>query len=75
MIVNEMLKYGNAIFCSPLTKLFNTILSTGCYPTAWSTGIIVPILKSGDPMDPNNYRGITLSSCIGKKILKILCND
>lgn len=29
-------------------------------------GIIVPIHKQGNCSDPNNYRGITLNSCLGK---------
>jgi hypothetical protein len=27
---------------------------------------IVPIYKSGSNIDPNNYRGICISSCLGK---------
>ena len=71
-IVNEMLKYGKNVFSKPLTKLFNVIMSTNCYPKSWTEGLIVPILKSGNLTDPNNYRGITLSSSVGKIFTKIL---
>ena len=47
--------------------LFNLILKTGIVPTEWSVGLIIPIFKKkGSPHDPNNYRGITLLSCLCK---------
>ena len=52
---------------TPITcKLFNKIFNSGHYPENWSTGCIVPIFKKGDKNDPNNYRGITLVSCLAK---------
>ena len=48
-------------------SLFNLVLRTGIVPTEWSIGLIVAIFKKkGSPHDPNNYRGITLLSCLGK---------
>ena len=41
---------------------------------SWTNGIIVPIHKTGNIKDPNNYRGITISSCLGKLFTKILAN-
>ena len=35
---------------------------------------IVPIFKSGDPLDPNNYRGISLLNGIAKLFSAILNN-
>ena len=54
-------------------KLFNKILNSSHFPEAWSTGLIVPIYKNkGDRSDCNNYRGITLLSCLGKLFTSIL---
>ena len=48
-------------------KLFNAILDSGKFPSQWSVGKIIPIYKNkGSAMDPNNYRGITILSCLGK---------
>ena len=53
--------------------LFNKILDTSTYPEAWSLGLTIPIYKKkGDKKDCNNYRGITLLSCLGKLFTTVL---
>lgn len=71
-ILNEMIKYGQFALMPSLIKLFNSILSSGIYPESWSNGIIIPIFKQGDNHDPGNYRGITITSCMGKVFNSIL---
>uniref|UniRef100_A0A0E9QKC6 Uncharacterized protein n=1 Tax=Anguilla anguilla TaxID=7936 RepID=A0A0E9QKC6_ANGAN len=61
-----MLKYSTPELQKALLKLFNLILQTGCFPEIWSQGLISTIYKSGDKFDPNNYRGICVSSNLGK---------
>ena len=46
--------------------IFNHVLSSGYFPDSWTEGIIIPLLKKGDVGDVNNYRGITLMSCLSK---------
>ena len=53
-------------------KLFNKILESGEIIPEWLIGLIVPIYKDGARLDPENYRGITLMSCLGKQFLPIL---
>lgn len=65
-IINEMFKCGKFYIVPVLKKLFNLIISSGYFPTRWKTGFIINIHKSGPTSDPNNFRGITLSSCLGK---------
>ena len=65
-ISNDMIKTGQGALLSPLTKIFNLILSSGQYPKAWTMGKILPLHKKGDYEDPSNFRGFTLSSCLGK---------
>ena len=47
-------------------------MTSGKYPTRWLAGYIIPIFKKGDALDPNNYRGITINSSIGKLFNMIL---
>jgi len=55
--------------------LFNEILTTSNIPKKWLEGIIVPIYKNkGDPRDADNYRGITLVSCLAKLFTRLLNN-
>ena len=71
-ILNEMLKNGNFVLQPCLVKLFNIILSSGIYPTEWVQGLIFPIYKTGDPLNPSNYRGIAITSCLSKLFNSIL---
>ena len=66
-IKNEYIKNCPTNVIELVVKLFNLILRTGHVPYDWCVGLIVPIFKKkGSPFDPNNYRGITLLSCLGK---------
>jgi hypothetical protein len=67
-----MLKGGHAKLLPCLVKLFNLCFSSGYYPDTWSNGYISPIFKSDDPADPNNYRGITITSNLGKVFNNVL---
>ena len=66
-IINEFLKYCPMKVTKLIVKLFNVVLDSGIIPTSWCIGIIVPLFKNkGSINDPDNYRGITLLSCLGK---------
>ncbi len=73
-ILNEMIKYSKHHMIPLLNKMFNFILGNSCFPTIWKKGYIINIFKSNSPLDPSNYRGITLSSCLGKLFSSILNN-
>ena len=57
----ELIKNVKGPLLENFKILFNKILERGYYPVRWNQGIIHSIHKGGDPNDPNNYRGITLS--------------
>ena len=61
-----MIKYSCKNFPSVFEKLFNLILSSGIFPRTWCKGLISPNFKSREKTDPSNYRGICISSCLGK---------
>ena len=50
------------LLCDPICKLFSCIFSSNSYPLSWTKGIILPVPKTSDLLDANNYRGITLTS-------------
>ena len=50
-----------------ICNFFNLILNSGVVPDPWCQGLIIPLYKNkGSRNDPNNHRGITLLSCLGK---------
>ena len=73
-ISNNMLKCSQTYIIPGLLKLFNNCLTFGNYPEPWTKGYITPIHKGGEASDPNNYRGITITNCLGKLFNKILDN-
>lgn len=52
--------------------IFNAVLSTRYFPTAWSDAILVPIFKSKEVNDAANYRGISLVSSLDKLFTTVL---
>ena len=69
-----MLKYGSSVITLPLVKLFNCILNSTDYPETWNISLISTIYKKGDKNNCNNYRGISLSSCLSKLFTGLLQN-
>ena len=47
-------------------------LNTGEYPNEWKVGVNIAIYKNGSPLNPENYRGITLTNTLGKLFCQIL---
>ena len=72
-IRNDIIKTSSRFIKYPLEKLLNLILQSGIFPTSWSDGgIITALHKSGNKDDPSNYRGIWISSSLGKDFCFIL---
>jgi hypothetical protein len=66
LMLNEMLNAGQKTLIGCLNKLFNLIFTHSTYPKQWCEGYIIPMHKSGDIHNPENYRGIAINSCVGK---------
>ena len=73
-ISSETLKYAGEGIIPALAQIFNAVLSSGCYPAAWRGATLTPLHKKGDWDISSNYRGIAVSSCLGKSLNAIL-ND
>ena len=74
MISYEMLKCVIEFKPSILLKVFNSALQYNPEILDWFISIISPIHKKGSRMDPNNYRGISLISCVYKLFTVIIKN-
>ena len=59
-VINESSIENMDILIEPVCKLFNDIFETGVFPTMWSKGISIPILKKRPDDVPNKCRGMTL---------------
>ena len=72
---NEYIKATQNCMLPVYHKLFNLVFESGTVPMSWTIGVIKPIYKKkGDPQNPDNYRPITIVSCLGKLFTSILNN-
>ena len=67
-----MLKAGATILLLCMNKLINLIFSSGNCLFSWTKGYITPLFETGDNAKPENYRGITITSNIGKRFNMVL---
>ena len=61
-------------FIEIILWVFNIISDKSLFPHIWKFGYIVPIFKGEDSFDPSNYRGIAITSCMGK-LFTLILND
>ena len=72
-IPSRVLKHLQQRAISLLVQIFNAILLTQQFPTAWKHARVISILKPGkDPTLPSFYRTISLLDTIGNLFEKIL---
>ncbi len=73
LILNEYIKSSASKMIDVYTKLFNIVLNSGTIPDKWMGGIILPLYKKkGAKSNVDNYRGITLMSCLGKLFTSVI---
>ena len=70
-LVGEHFIYARDTLLPLLAHIFNRAMCEG-FPTRWTQHTIVPILKSGDPMMPSNYRTIMIGHYLAKLYGSIL---
>ena len=72
----EHLKLGGDIICYWLLKVFSAIIRLETIPNSLKIGVITPIFngRGRSPLDPNNYRGITLTLVIVKYLERLMLN-
>ena len=55
-------------FVEVILQIFNLILYKCYFPAIWKVGYIIPIFKGEDSFEPSNYRGIAITSLLGKVV-------
>ena len=71
-IPTKILKLSANLCCSTLADCFNTAINDGIFPHDLKLADIVPVFKKKDPLNPENYRPISLLPVISKVFEKIL---
>jgi hypothetical protein len=71
-ICNEALKRGGNVMLLSVCALLRFCQRSEQVPQDWKKGLIFPLKKDGDEMDPQNYRGITHMSCVANLYTRIL---
>lgn len=74
-ISNKMLKETAEVIAKPLSDLFNKSMLCGTFPDAWKRANVTPIHKKSDRQKKENYRPISLLSCVGKVMERIVFNE
>ena len=74
MIHNSFLKNLPDQYKKFLLNLFNNIFDESLIPQSWKIALIIPLPKPEKNLTlPDSYRPISLLSCLGKLLEKILC--
>lgn len=71
-IYNVYLKNLPSKYFEILKKLFSRCLTEGYYPSSWKIALITMIPKKTRSENPSDYRPISLTSCLGKLLEKIV---
>ena len=69
---NKLLKKLLPALVGPLTIIFNRSLIEGVFPEAMKKADVVPLFKSKDHQESNNYRPISLLLTLSKLLEKIM---
>lgn len=68
----RMIREAGSSISEPLNKIFNECLKTGKMPRMWKQAHVIPIYKKGSRNLVDNYRPVSLLSCIGKLFERIV---
>ncbi|KAG0425864.1 hypothetical protein HPB47_026989 [Ixodes persulcatus] len=72
-VTNQALRNLEEDALPDLLAYLNEVWTTACLPADWKMATVVPLLKPGKPSDqPNSYRPIALTSCVGKLLERII---
>ena len=68
----KLLHEAGASIVPSLTKLINLSLTKCKVPKDWKLANVIPLFKKGDKHNTNNYRPVSLLSCVNKILERIV---
>jgi hypothetical protein len=71
-VSSKMIKFIGEEISIPLAHIFNISLREGVFPEKLKLCRVIPIFKTGNPLECDNYRPISLLSSISKVLEKIV---
>jgi hypothetical protein len=71
-ISNELIKQGGHELLSRVYRILVAVWESETMPEEWKTGLLIPLLKKGDPTQCSNYRGIMLLNTTYKILTSII---
>ena len=69
-----ILKHTATQISGPLTHIINLTLKTGSFPDELKKAKVIPLFKSGNRKDINNYRPISVLPALSKIFEKVICS-
>ena len=73
-IHTKVLKESYMSYLKPLTHVLNLSISQGFFPNCMKLARVVPLYKSGDPMNITNYRPVSILPLFSKIIERLMYN-
>ncbi len=73
-ISNRVLKECSDSLAIPLTDLFNKSMDEGVFPSLWKMSNVSPVYKKAFRYLKENYRPVSLLSCMSKIMERIVYN-
>ena len=60
---------------SSLTHILNLSISARMFPSSWKRSKIIPLHKKDDPLNPKNYRPVTIVPILSKILERVVFNQ
>jgi len=66
------LRLGAPIFAAPIAQLINQSVTAGVVPNQWKRAIITPVPKVSKPMQPSDFRPISITPVLSRSFEKYM---
>ena len=75
LVLPKVLRMVADEVASPLTHLYNEIISRGTWPEPWKWGAWTPVFKKDDALNKGNYRPVTVLVTVDKVFEQLLAGQ